>query len=52
MYRCDSLRYEAALPDFYIGAHALVAGYELLTGDARTYRTYFPRLTVIAPDLR
>jgi predicted nucleic acid-binding protein len=39
----------APLPDFYIGAHAAVAGHTLLTRDARRYRFYFPRLRVIAP---
>ncbi|MBV8122007.1 MAG: type II toxin-antitoxin system VapC family toxin [Alphaproteobacteria bacterium] len=38
------------LSDFFIGAHAAVAGYGLMTRDPTRYRTYFPRLLLIAPD--
>ncbi|MGD9905228.1 MAG: type II toxin-antitoxin system VapC family toxin [Vicinamibacterales bacterium] len=48
-YRRRGGTMSAPLPDFYIGAHAAVAGHTLLTRDARRYRHYFPRLRVIAP---
>lgn len=38
------------LPDFYIGAHAAVAGYPILTRDAGRYRSYFPTVRLIVPE--
>ena len=40
----------SVLPDFFIGAHAEVERLPLLTRDARRYRSYFPNVTLIAPD--
>lgn len=48
-YRRRGGKKTAPLPDFYIGAHAAVAGHTLLTRDDRRYRHYFPTLRVMAP---
>lgn len=39
------------LADFFIGAHAAVSRYPLLTRDTRRYTTYFSDVTLIAPDV-
>jgi predicted nucleic acid-binding protein len=49
-YRQRGGQRTSPLPDFYIGAHAQVAGLKLLTSDAARYRTYFPELALIAPN--
>ena len=50
IYRKHSGVRRSPLPDFFIGAHASIARYSLLTRDARRYRTYFPKLPLIAPS--
>ena len=48
-YRRNKGRKSSTLPDFFIGAHAAVAGMALLTRDTGRYRTYFPTVELITP---
>jgi predicted nucleic acid-binding protein len=50
IYRKKGGSRERTLPDFLIGAHAVVKRHRLLTRDARRFRSYFPSLDIIAPD--
>ncbi len=49
-YRRHSGPKTSLLPDFLIGAHAAVKGYDLLTRDVGRYRSYFPTVRLIAPS--
>lgn len=48
-YRAAGGTRVGVLPDFFIGAHAAIVGWPLLTRDARRYRGYFPKVVLIAP---
>ena len=49
-YRERGGRRERTLPDFLIGAQALVGGHRLLTRDPARYRSDFPDLDIISPE--
>ena len=49
-YRTAGGMRTGVLPDFFIGAHASIESWPLLTRDARRYRIYFPKLALTAPD--
>ena len=38
------------LPDFFIGAHAAVSGYSLMSRDKGRFSTYFPSVELIIPE--
>jgi predicted nucleic acid-binding protein len=49
IYRTAKAAKRSPMPDFYIGAHALVGNMRLLTRDALRFQTYFPKLNIISP---
>ena len=50
-YRAAGGKRNGIPPDFFIGAHAAVAELPLLTRDLQRYRSYFPSLILIAPQM-
>lgn len=50
-YRRQGGQKNNVLADFFVGAHAAVSRYPLLTRDTRRYTSYFSDVVLIAPDL-
>ena len=50
IYRRSRGTKQNVLPDFFIGAHAAVMQWPILTRDVGRYRTHFPRVELIAPE--
>jgi predicted nucleic acid-binding protein len=48
-YRLAGGARTSVLPDFFIGAHAAVTGFRLLSRDAQRYRAYFPTIDLVTP---
>ncbi|MEX2466488.1 MAG: DNA-binding protein [Gemmatimonadota bacterium] len=49
-YRRAGGERRSPLPEFYIGAHAAIAGMTLLTREGSRYLTYFPSLQIVSPS--
>ena len=50
-YRKAKGNKQSTLPDFYIGAHAIVSTFGLITRDISRFQTYFPDLHLISPEI-
>ncbi|MDX9886896.1 type II toxin-antitoxin system VapC family toxin [Thauera sp.] len=48
-YRKNGGQRPNVLADFFIGAHAAVEGWPILTRDPRKYRQYFPSAELVTP---
>ncbi len=48
-YRRQGGSRTSPMPDFYIGAHAEVSGFRVLTRDTLRFKRYFPSVEMIAP---
>jgi len=49
-YRREGGSKSNVLSDFFIGAHAAVERWGILTRDARRYRNYFPTVALVTPE--
>ena len=49
-YRRNKGSKHSTLPDFFIGAHASISSFDIITRDVSKYRTYFPKLNLITPN--
>ena len=50
-YRKNEGTKSSPLPDFFIGAHAAVLDVDLITRDVGRYKTYFPTVNLICPNI-
>jgi predicted nucleic acid-binding protein len=50
-YRRNHGTKNSTLPDFFIGAHAAVSSFDLITRDTARYKTYFPNVNIIHPQM-
>ena len=49
-YRKNKGAKNSPLPDFFIGTHATVSSFDLITRDIRKFKTYFPQVKLIHPS--
>ncbi len=49
-YRRNKGTKKSPLPDFFIGAHASVSKFSLITRDVTKYKTYFPQIDLVNPN--
>lgn len=49
-YRKSGGQRTLPLPDFFIGAHAVIENFTLLTRDSKRFKYYYPHLKIISPS--
>ena len=48
-YRRNNGTKVSPLPDFFIGEHAAVSNFDLITRDLGKFKTYFPHVNLVSP---